>query len=775
MKELTCFWVSLLCYILCIKCGTIFVHTLTVNPIVTVNENSRENWKLLRRPVDLEIEEERRWDDFIRDSTKAKVFKKSTDSRDEEAILFSTDKCSRYCIRRNFNENEDNFQYIKLFWTANGTDDIDHPLTKDYLQLLPEPEWTYPENPNTSRNCQIYLDLNCDTVEVETTSNNTKRIFDSNMKNNEQKKDDPIITIKPSLKIPIKIAEKYNLSEQTQTKFLVDTKILEITINVDGNVLNAELQIPMTSRHRTAISWIRKSDTNGVRIETRNAPPGEWRIKLLGEDDSKYHFTAEGFIDENKHLGRLFHPDSRLNGSSNGVTITNYRTNTKTINELFADKKENFNDDTIHPQIIVDNEENSIAKIGSKLVENNKITRERLLIYDIQNQGQNERTRKRSSNNDSSMIFSGNENVLTNTVDYVTTVDNEKNLITSRNNSSEKSSETILSTKEKLNARSLSELVENFDVNVRPPPIKENVNISMRMIETQNNQELSEEFVNSNNENTIEEKKMLIEVNKDSNLLAMPGTIHRIVFDVMNSCILPVRYAFRVKSTPFRLYNIEPTYAWIYPGQMNNVAVDLVVPDNAAPDTANKVTLSILGTEIKEKSVFLYVQGSLSKLIDDVKPTIKYFFNNNCAGHMGKEECYKTRWSVDITIEDYESGLKRVISSPNDIYARTEFISGTRSPVTFYYSATCCDKTAKITAIDLLNNYNTHNIDVTAWNNLSEAEIAAITVGALFILLLIILVIVIIVYYIRKRKSHDLPYTQRYGSRPPSQSERTNF
>lgn len=62
------------------------------------------------------------------------------------------------------------------------------------------------------------------------------------------------------------------------------------------------------------------------------------------------------------------------------------------------------------------------------------------------------------------------------------------------------------------------------------------------------------------------------------------------------------------------------------------------------------------------------------------------------------------------------TGLKRVISSPRNIYPRTEFISGTRSPVTFYYSATCCDTSAKITAIDLLDNYNTYTIDVTGNN-----------------------------------------------------------
>lgn len=100
-------------------------------------------------------------------------------------------------------------------------------------------------------------------------------------------------------------------------------------------------------------------------------------------------------------------------------------------------------------------------------------------------------------------------------------------------------------------------MMENHDGNVRTPP--ENlVNISMRMIEALDNREVSEELMSYSNENTIEEKRMLIELNRNSNLLVTPGTIHRIVFDVKNNCILPVRYAFRVKSTPFRVYNIQP-------------------------------------------------------------------------------------------------------------------------------------------------------------------------------------------------------------------------
>ncbi|XP_017761892.1 PREDICTED: uncharacterized protein LOC108552027 isoform X2 [Eufriesea mexicana] len=431
----------------------------------------------------------------------------------------------------------------------------------------------------------------------------------------------------------------------------------------------------------------------------------------------------------------------------------------------------------INSELILIGPPNFDASDNSEIVENRKISRGKSLKYYQQNQDKNNRTGKENSTDNSlSVTTSSTKNKFNNIVEYVTFVDVDENGTTSSNSFDEKSFETLLPIEEREEPHTRSPIgkMENLDIDIGIP-MEKRVNISMRMAEPLHNRELSEELVNYANENTIEEKRTLIEVNKNSNLLVTPGTVHRVVFDVLNSCVLPVRYAFRVKSTPFRVYNIQPPYAWIYPGQISNVAIDLIVPDNVTPDTANTVTLSILGTEIKEKSVYLYVQGSLSKLTDDVKPTIEYSFNNNCAGKLDKDRCYKSRWSVDITVQDYDSGLKRIISSVNNVYPHTEFISGTRSPVTFYYSATCCDKAVKITAVDLLDNYNTITIDVSAWNNLSEAEIAAITVGALLAFLFIVLVIILIIYCIRRRKSHDLPYTQRYGSRPPTQSERTNF
>ncbi|XP_028047875.1 uncharacterized protein LOC114253740 [Monomorium pharaonis] len=318
----------------------------------------------------------------------------------------------------------------------------------------------------------------------------------------------------------------------------------------------------------------------------------------------------------------------------------------------------------------------------------------------------------------------------------------------------------------------VASLNEDIDMKMKTHPSHTySETVPMEMENSDQSQRLSTQI----NEDSFEKKKLLLELNSNSKLIAVPGTTHRLLFDAMNNCILPVRYAIRARSSSFRIYNIVPTYMWLYPGQTDQVAVDILVPPGNQ-DTVNTLTLSIGGTEIAEKTVNIYVQNTFSKILDNVKPTIEFSFNSNCAGKLDKDRCEKTLWSADITVQDYDSGLKRVIAIPNGVYARTNYVSGTKDRVTFYYSSTCCITTATITAIDIAENQYTRSIDVTAWNNLETGEVAAIVLGALLLLFLLILLIVGIVYCVRKRKSEDLPYTQRYGSRQqPARSERTSF
>ncbi|XP_034196372.2 uncharacterized protein LOC117611954 [Osmia lignaria lignaria] len=766
------FFYSVIYYsIVRVQCTAIFLTTPPVNPI---DRDSRDRWKFLEEnvpveegspPFDWKFQRELPYEGVsIGGWVNNEFFQKFREDKGEGTVLFSVDECSRYCIKNGSGKDDEDFQYINLFWTVNITDITGDLLSNDLSRLMPE---TNVQGSNNSLGkCQIYLDLDCNTTETGTATNDMKNISKN--------------VNKPDFQPSVKLVERYNLNNHTEIKFMVDTVINRIIINVDGNVSNAMIRVPIASRNgrETMITWTRKGYANGVRIDTRNPPPGEWWMKLVGDDNAKYHFQVEGVIEENPP-GKLFSPAPRISGNNGVITITPHRLNIKRDPILNIEEKSDDFLKTTDSEVIKAEQRNLDARNNSKLVDDREITRERSLKRRTFLQEQNEQATKEETNNSESSVFISNtDNEFINYAEYVTFMDDDGNAtIPKKFDNGDQLFEKMFSTEEqeKIRARSSIDAVDNLDIDNSEPLKANNIDISVRKIETLDNDELSEELVNYANQNTIEEKKMLIEVNRNSNLLVTPGTIHRIVFDVMNNCVLPVRYAFQVKSTPFKLYNVQPLYAWIYPGQMSKVAVDLIVPNNAAPDTANTVTFFIVGTEIKEKSVYLYVQGSVSKLTDDVKPKIEYSFNNNCAGKLAKDHCYKSHWSIDVTIEDYDSGLKRVISSPRNIYPRTEFISGTRSPVTFYYSATCCDTSAKITAIDLLDNYNTYTVDVTAWNNLSEAEIAAITVGALLALLLIILIIIIIIYCFRRKKSLDLPYTQRYGSRPPASAERTNF
>lgn len=41
---------------------------------------------------------------------------------------------------------------------------------------------------------------------------------------------------------------------------------------------------------------------------------------------------------------------------------------------------------------------------------------------------------------------------------------------------------------------------------------------------------------------------------------------------------------------------------------------------------------------------------------DDYQPYIRYYFNNNCNGNLDSEYCSKTWWSVNVEVEDRQSG-----------------------------------------------------------------------------------------------------------------------
>ncbi|XP_043490012.1 uncharacterized protein LOC122516345 [Polistes fuscatus] len=509
--------------------------------------------------------------------------------------------------------------------------------------------------------------------------------------------------------------QRINSSGYEKVKFDVNESTIEIRIVVSGNLSCISIEIPIDSKwyntEPTTLSLARRNNSGGLEIVALNAPPGGWLLKLIGEGASKYSFLVE----RKKIRRNINRNNSKLDEDYSmrfhNDTDSDYKNYEE--NQQGFDNVETFDELSQNSQEIVLNDESSefVETRGKRNEPEVDVENLHVPLSSIQID-QGERIRSRSLNNRSSKI-----------------------------------------------------IFENDDVQ------KANSN----MIQNINTQELSNEFARLGNDEKEEKRRIVVELNQNSNLFVRPGTIHRIAFYVTNNHYQTIRCDFKVRSLPLTVVNVQPIFTWIYAGRTINVFVDVEVPRGTRQDVINTLTLYVQGSEITEKSVYLYVEGNIPNIVDDTKPAIEYTFNNNCAGKLSKEKCTKSRWSVDIRIQDSGSGLKSVKSSPNEVYPRTEFISGTRDPVTFYYSATCCSTQAKITATDLRNNYNTYTIEVTAWDNLSEGEIAAITVGALLILLLIILIIVLIIFCVRKRKSHDLPYTQRYGSRTPARAERTSF
>ncbi|KAJ8688660.1 hypothetical protein QAD02_024455 [Eretmocerus hayati] len=265
-----------------------------------------------------------------------------------------------------------------------------------------------------------------------------------------------------------------------------------------------------------------------------------------------------------------------------------------------------------------------------------------------------------------------------------------------------------------------------------------------------------------NNDELPMKKYLTVEINPNTRLIANPGEIREVIFDITNDRDIPVNHYCEVEST-FRLASLQFHRILINPGQTYSLSIGVAIPHITNP-AVSKVTLKVRGVETIEKSANIYVKTSGDRVNDDTKPHVDYYFNNNCPSRLHGEKCLKSYWSVDIIVQDSDMGLKSVVSSPRGIYVRSQYISGTSSPVHFYYSSNCCNKIVRVTAVDADGNSHTRDIDVDEWSNLSVSEVVAIILSILLIAALIALIVISIIYCYKRRKSQDLPFSQRYGS-----------
>ncbi|XP_011878705.1 PREDICTED: uncharacterized protein LOC105567991 isoform X2 [Vollenhovia emeryi] len=615
--------------------------------------------------------------------------------------------------------------------------------------------------------CQIYLNLNCGVINMGRNLVTQNDEFYWNQKFNQQN-----IEIKNYFsntpELSKTLMRRTNLRGYTETNFETDANVTGVAINIFGNLTRAALVIPtgrMVERPGVVMSLASTYNTKGVAVGARNLP-GRWYVKLTGVENSKYDFDVIAYYAANKEDSiRDDITDTDFTNDEKRITQNKPTTiiNKAKLNELEQNTRKNTDNSTLLMNPTINRKRKFVFERSAEIMDSRKGSDETMTDgfsgISVSSRDSTATIDKKIINfalyNNSFMSY-GEFKILPN----ASNIKRDQRL-------------SIRPKDQKIQARSseVSSLIEDVDTKIKSS-ISETVR--MQMADSDQSQKFSTQIYNANEE-PFERRKILLDLNANSKLIAAPGSTHRIIFDATNNCVLPVRYVIQARSSPFRIYNIQPTYMWLYPGQTDQVAVDILIP-SGSQDTVNTLTVQIVGTEISEKTVNVYAQNVYSKNVDNVKPTIEYSFNSNCAGKQNKDYCEKTLWSADITVQDYDSGLKHVAAIPNRIYPRTKYVSGTKDRVTFYYWSTCCTPTATITAIDILENQYTRTIDVNAWDNLSQGEIAAIVLGALFLLFLLILLVVAIVFCVRKRNSHDLPYSQRYGTaRQPARAERTSF
>lgn len=207
------------------------------------------------------------------------------------------------------------------------------------------------------------------------------------------------------------------------------------------------------------------------------------------------------------------------------------------------------------------------------------------------------------------------------------------------------------------------------------------------------------------------------------------------------------------------------------PGRTVTVTVNLIVPNTAVSGQRNKVTFTARGVTDVQQAVYFTVAGQ-NPIQDSWAPNLYWTYGSRCEWKTNAGVCSQHVWSVEITAQDWDTGILRLQSSPKGLLLRTPFTAGTREPVLATYSASCCQPKVTITAYDAANNLKTITLDVTdIW--LSDAAIAAVVVGCILLIVLIVLLVILCRWCIRRRKATaELPVYRSTRSR--SRQERAD-
>lgn len=186
----------------------------------------------------------------------------------------------------------------------------------------------------------------------------------------------------------------------------------------------------------------------------------------------------------------------------------------------------------------------------------------------------------------------------------------------------------------------------------------------------------------------------------------------------------------------------------------------IAVPTNTPQGTQDRITFSAQIRANREVTSLV----SLAKVLtsedasDRREPYLSWTFGSRCDTYNRPTSCSDRYWNLEITAQDWGSGLLGLYSLPsNGLIVSDNFVAGSNEPLRATFVASCCQPKVTLTAYDLNGNQRSNAIDVNDLV-LSEGSIAAIVLGCILLILLIILAIVGIVYCCKRRDSTVINY-----------------
>ncbi|KAM7350597.1 uncharacterized protein ACRADG_009151 isoform 2-T3 [Cochliomyia hominivorax] len=269
------------------------------------------------------------------------------------------------------------------------------------------------------------------------------------------------------------------------------------------------------------------------------------------------------------------------------------------------------------------------------------------------------------------------------------------------------------------------------------------------------------------NTNILQRTNTKIEMGTQSQILIGPGMLGQLYFEVTNTGYEATYYIIQVVDERRYLMRLSPHSLFLRAGQTTTVTVTVLVPQNTQGDTIDHITFSTTAAGTTTSITLNLKVITTIDTLDNTPPSVSWSFGSRCEGVTSEfDSCSERFWNMYITAQDWQTGIMRLQATPASglIYTKS-YTVGTTQPLKASYVASCCEPKVSLVAFDAAGNQQSQTIDVRDIV-LTEASIAAISLGAILLILLIILLITAIVWCCRRRKIVlDLPTYRSHSTR----------